>query len=80
MRLLCTPATIFDMAGVNPSTALRTGAALTDAEGNALESEEAVETLLDSGRWVYTAAAAVETGTAAWPKWRKRRRYRVHMG
>ena len=45
----------FDVMGVN--------VALTDAEGNALESGAATETPADSGRWVYTATAAVATGT-----------------
>jgi len=37
--------------------------AITDTDGNALESGEAVETPADSGRWVYTATVAVATGT-----------------
>lgn len=37
--------------------------ALTDAEGNAIENGDAVETPPDSSRWVYTATAAVATGT-----------------
>jgi len=37
--------------------------AVVDAGGAALESGDAVETLPDSGRWVYTATAAVPTGT-----------------
>lgn len=49
------------VVGVSPSIALRTG--LTDAEGNQIESGEAVETAPNSGRWVYTATAAVSTGT-----------------
>jgi hypothetical protein len=46
-----------------PSTALRTGVGLMDAEGNPIESREAVETPPDGGRWVYMATVAVETGT-----------------
>ncbi len=45
----------FDVVGVS--------VALTDADGNALESGEATETPADSGRWVYTTTAAVDTGT-----------------
>jgi len=45
----------FDVVGVN--------VALTDADGNAIESGEAVETPANSGHWVYTATAAVDTGT-----------------
>jgi len=45
----------FDVMGVS--------VALTDGDGNAIESGEAVESPADSGRWVYTATAAVETGT-----------------
>ena len=45
----------FDVVGVN--------VALTDAEGNAIESGEATETPPNSGRWVYAATAAVDTGT-----------------
>ena len=45
----------FDVVGVS--------VALTDAEGNAIESGVAVETAPNSGRWVYTATAAVGTGT-----------------
>ena len=45
----------FDVVGVS--------VALTDAEGNAIESGEAAETAPNSGRWVYTATAAVSTGT-----------------
>jgi len=37
--------------------------ALTDGESNPLESGAAVETPANSTRWVYTATAAVETGT-----------------
>lgn len=36
---------------------------LTDGDGNALESGQAVETPANTGRWVYTATAAVATGT-----------------
>jgi hypothetical protein len=45
----------FDVAGVR--------LALSDGGGSAIESGEAVETPTDSGRWVYTATAAVATGT-----------------
>ncbi|MBC8333346.1 MAG: hypothetical protein H8E28_15300 [Anaerolineae bacterium] len=45
----------FDVTGVQ--------VALTDGDGNAIESGAAVETPADSGRWVYTATAEVETGT-----------------
>lgn len=44
----------FDVVGV--------GVALTDADGNPIESGEATETPPDSGRWVYAATAAVDTG------------------
>jgi len=37
--------------------------ALTDGDGNSIEGGEATETPADSGRWAYTATAAVETGT-----------------
>lgn len=37
--------------------------ALTDGDGNAIEDGAAAETPADSGRWVYTATADVETGT-----------------
>ena len=37
--------------------------ALTTGDGNPIESGEAVEAHADSGRWVYTASADVETGT-----------------
>lgn len=42
---------------------LSVGVELTDAEGNAIESGDATETPADSGRWLYAATAAVETGT-----------------
>ena len=42
---------------------LTVNVALTDGEGNALESGAALETPAKSGRWVYTAASAVATGT-----------------
>jgi hypothetical protein len=45
----------FDVVGVH--------VALTGADGNPIESGEAVETPANSGRWVYTATAAVGTGT-----------------
>ena len=45
----------FDVVGVS--------VALTDADGNPIESGEATETPPDSGRWIYTATAAVTTGT-----------------
>ena len=45
----------FDVRGVN--------VALTEAEGGAIESGAAVETPPEGGRWVYTATAAVATGT-----------------
>ena len=45
----------FDVEGVSVS--------LTDGEGNAIESGEAVETPAESGRWVYAATVAVGTGT-----------------
>jgi hypothetical protein len=45
----------FDVVGVSVS--------LTDADGNPIESGEAVETPPNSGRWVYTATTAVGTGT-----------------
>ena len=44
----------FDVVGV--------GMTLTDAGGNPIESGEAVETPAESGRWVYAATAAVDTG------------------
>jgi hypothetical protein len=37
--------------------------ALNDAAGNPIENGEAVETPAKSGRWLYTATAAVATGT-----------------
>jgi hypothetical protein len=37
--------------------------ALTNAAGDPIESGEAVETPAKSGRWLYTATAAVATGT-----------------
>lgn len=37
--------------------------ALSDAAGSPIESGEAVETPAKSGRWLYTATAAVATGT-----------------
>ncbi len=37
--------------------------ALTDADGNPIESGEVTETPPDSGRWMYTSTAAVTTGT-----------------
>jgi len=45
----------FDVVGLD--------VALTDAEGNPIESGAAVETPANSGRWVYKATAAVPTGT-----------------
>ena len=45
----------FDVVGVS--------VALTDANGNAIESGAATESPADSGRWVYKAMAAVPTGT-----------------
>jgi hypothetical protein len=45
----------FDVMGVS--------VALTQADGAPIESGEAAETPPDSGRWVYTATAAVGTGT-----------------
>jgi hypothetical protein len=45
----------FDVASVSLS--------LTDDGGNPIESGQAVETPPESGRWVYTATAAVPTGT-----------------
>ena len=36
---------------------------LTDGDGNAIESGAALESPPDSGRWVYTATATVNTGT-----------------
>jgi hypothetical protein len=45
----------FDVAAV--------AVALTDADGNAIESGAAVETPADSGRWLYVAQTAVATGT-----------------
>lgn len=36
---------------------------LSDADGNAIESGEAVELPVASGRWVYTATTAVPAGT-----------------
>ena len=52
----------------DPAHSLRTGVmgvsvALTDAEGNAIESGAATETPADSGRWVHKATAEVPTGT-----------------
>jgi hypothetical protein len=44
-----------------PLTALRTGVGLMAAEGNPIESGEAVGTPPDGGRWV------------SWPRWRWRR-------
>ena len=49
----------FDVLGVQ--------VALTDGESNPLESGAAVETPANSTRWVYTATAAVETGTTVRP-------------
>ncbi|MEA3349070.1 MAG: hypothetical protein U9Q82_00450 [Chloroflexota bacterium] len=49
----------FDVLGVQ--------VALTDGESNPIESSAALETPADSGRWVYTATAAVETGTTVRP-------------
>jgi hypothetical protein len=37
--------------------------AIVDVDGDAIEGGAAVETPADSGRWVYTATAAVATGT-----------------
>ena len=37
--------------------------AMTDGDGNPIESGAAVENPADSGRWVYTATAAVATST-----------------
>jgi hypothetical protein len=37
---------------------------ITDANGQAIESGGAVESPAKSGRWVYTATAAVATGTS----------------
>jgi len=37
--------------------------ALNDGDGNPIESGAAVENPVDSGRWVYTATADVDTGT-----------------
>jgi hypothetical protein len=37
--------------------------ALTNAEGQPIESGAALETPPESGRWIYTATAAVPTGT-----------------
>lgn len=48
----------FDVVGVSVS--------LTDADGNPIESGDATETPPESGRWVYTATAAVETSTTVW--------------
>ena len=45
----------FDVASV--------AVAIADAAGNAIEAGAATETPVDSGRWVYTATAAVATGT-----------------
>jgi hypothetical protein len=45
----------FDVTGVTVR--------LTDDAGNAIEHGAAVEAPADSGRWVYTATAAVATGT-----------------
>lgn len=45
----------FDVTAVN--------VAMTDDAGTPIESGQAVETPADSGRWLYTATAAVETGT-----------------
>jgi hypothetical protein len=45
----------FDVTGVTVS--------LTGDAGNAIERGAAVEMPADSGRWVYTATAAVATGT-----------------
>jgi len=44
----------FDVTGVS--------VALTDAEGNAIEEGVATESPPESGRWVYAATAAVDTG------------------
>jgi hypothetical protein len=38
--------------------------AVTQADGSAVEESAAVETLPNSGRWVYKATAAVPTGSA----------------
>jgi type 1 fimbria pilin len=45
----------FDVVGVSVR--------LTDAEGHAIERGDAVETPVESGRWVYAATVAVATGT-----------------
>ena len=45
----------FDVLGVE--------LALSDDAGNPIENGAAVETPADSGRWVYTASAAVDAGT-----------------
>ena len=45
----------FDVLGVQ--------VALTDGESNPIESGAKAETPANSTRWVYTATAAVETGT-----------------
>ena len=45
----------FDVVGVRVR--------LTETEGDAIESGEAVETPAESGRWVYAATVAVGTGT-----------------
>ena len=45
----------FDVVGVS--------VAVTQADGTAIEEGVATETPAKSGRWVYTATAAVETGT-----------------
>jgi hypothetical protein len=37
--------------------------AVTQADGAAIEEGAAVETPAESGRWMYTATAAVPTGT-----------------
>ena len=54
-EIVITASDDFDVASV--------GVALTDGEGNAIENGAAVETPPDSGRWLYTATADVETGT-----------------
>ena len=45
----------FQVAGVTVN--------LADADGTVLESGEAVQTPANSGRWLYTATAAIATGT-----------------
>jgi hypothetical protein len=41
--------------------------AVTQADGAAIEEGAAVETPAESGRWMYTATAAVPTGTTVRP-------------